>query len=172
MSNDSQPPVPAIPTGAWGEFTTARPAAEVSEEARRLSKRGKLPGFEAGGLPGVLFKFAAFGAPIDYQISAVASDAPGGTRVAFHAAATKKVPLTFAVITLISIWPGAPITDSLIRSYFTSYDYPTWVTWAWYFPLTVLPLPFMLVRMFRNSKRSAFEHCAESIEILRAAVGG
>ncbi len=160
------------PSGAWGGWSVPQNPAEVLEAARRLSKKGKLPGFEAGTEPGVLFTFGAFGAPIDYRVSAVASQSSPGTRIAFHARATRRVPVIFGIITLVSIWPGAPITDSLVRSYFTSYDYPSWVTWAWYFPITVLPMPFMLWRMVRNSRRSAYEHCVESIAIIRAALDG
>lgn len=158
--------------GAWGHFVCGVSAERVRDTARTLSRRGKLPGFEGGGPGGELFSFAAFGAPIDYRVAAVASADVTGTRVAFHAKARMKVPLIFLLVAAASVWPGGPITDSLVRSYFPSYGYPQWVTWAWYLPITVLPLPFMFWRMWKNSKAAAHEHGVESIEVIRAALEG
>ncbi len=169
----SQPDVSAPllpPDGVWGEFVSLWTPQQIAEAARTLSRRGKLPGYEPG-TDGAAFAFTAFGAPMDYRVVAVARAEGAGTRVTFHAKMRPKLPVAFGVVTALSIWPGAPITDSLIRSYFLSYDYPQWVTWAWYLPLTVVPLPFMLVRMLRNSRAAAFEHCTETIDILRAACG-
>jgi hypothetical protein len=44
------------------------------------------------------------------------------------------------------------------------------VTYAWYIPLTVLPLLWMIPRMVRKSRLAAYAHAQEQIETLRTAL--
>ncbi|HLP83451.1 MAG TPA: hypothetical protein VK157_03810 [Phycisphaerales bacterium] len=167
MSPTSLPNSPAAlsaPAGAaWGAIATTSGMPVVLEKAQQLARKGKLPGFArtAAG-----FSFTGFGEPFDYVIEARTSD--GG--VSFHAAMHRKLPLIFAVIIVLSIWPGSWLTDSMLRSYFESYNFAAWVTYAWYIPLTVLPLLWMIPRMLRKSRQSAYAHACEQIETLRAAL--
>ena len=55
----------------------------------------------------------------------------------------------------------------MLKVYFKGYD---WNTYLWYIPLTVLPLPWMAWRMWTRSNRSAREHAAEKIPMLREAM--
>jgi hypothetical protein len=163
-TSDSQPAA-STPAGqaAWGHIATSQPIKAVTEKAQQLSRKGKLPGFERRG---DAFHFAGFGEPFDYVVSARA-DANG---ISFHGAMHRKMPLIFAIVIAISIWPGSWLTDSMLRSYFTWYNYAEWVTYAWYIPLTVLPLLWMIPRMVRKSRVAAYSHAQEQIETLRTAL--
>lgn len=133
--------------------------AEVLRRLEALSRRGKLPGFERGR-DGVLFTTAAFGEPFDHRLEARASG-EGATTLRYSLRVLSRLPAIYAAVIVFSIWPGVWLTDSMIRAYFDSYEFPTW---AWYLPLTVLPLPPMLIRMVRRSRASATEHAAELAE--------
>ena len=158
------------PAGAWGSVQTTLSVHDVLERARGLSRRGKLPGFVPGvnGTPSdTLFSFAAFGAPLDYVVAARVGSSVGHTALSFEPRMHRRLPIIMAVVTVVSIWPGLPITDSLIKSYFPSYAFSTWM---WYLPLTILPLPFMFMRMWKQSARAAHEHALETIEVLRTTL--
>lgn len=139
------PPPPDLPTTLDG--------AEILRRLDALARRGQLPGFEVGR-DGVLFTTAAFGEPFDHRLEARAADGV----IRYSLRMLPRLPLIYAVIIALSIWPGVWLTDSMIRAYFESYDFPTW---AWYLPLTVLPLPPMLIRMVRRSRVAAASHAAE-----------
>lgn len=119
-----------------------------------LSKRGKLAGFHAG-TPPALFEAAAFGNPFDYRLCATASPTPAGTRLSFSLRLPAKVPIFYAVVVIVSIWPGVWLTDSMLRTYFPGYTLSMWGTCAWYLPLTILPLPWMYKKHFVGSRAAA-----------------
>jgi hypothetical protein len=164
---DSKQVLPtAAPAGPWwGDCACVQPADQVRERLGELSRRGKLPGFGQSKVAGEVCEFAAFGDPLDYAIGVV----PESGRLRFRARMKRRTPLVFAVVGAVSVWPGSWLTDSMLRSYFESYD---WNTYAWYIPLTVLPLPWMFLRMQRRSRASAYEHFREKLELIRAAVAG
>lgn len=163
-TSDSQP-VSNAPTGqaAWGHIATSQPMQAVADKAQQLSRKGKLPGFERRG---EAFSFAGFGEPFDYIVSA----RPDAGGVSFHGAMHRKLPLIFAVVIVLSIWPGSWLTDSMLRSYFTWYNFEAWVTYAWYIPLTVVPLLWIIPRMMRKSRDAAYKHAQEQIQTLRTAL--
>jgi len=152
------------PTGdVWGNLATTLSVVAVVERAQQLSRKGKLPGFAKVN---DTFSFAGFGEPFDYTV--VARAAEGG--LSFHAKMQQKLPIIFAVVIAVSVWPGSWLTDSMLRSYFESYNFSTWFTYAWYIPLTVVPLLWMIPRMLRKSRQAAYAHTCEQIETLRAAL--
>jgi hypothetical protein len=169
MSTSAGPQPTEIQTPAgqatWGRIATSMPIAAVADKAQQLSKKGKLPGFARAGDG---FSFAGFGEPFDYVVTA-RSDASG---VVFDAAMHRKMPAIFAIVIVLSIWPGSWLTDSMLRSYFTGYNVAPWVTYAWYLPLTVVPLLWMIPRMLRRSREAAYAHAQEQIATLREALGG
>lgn len=152
-------PAPAPPP----DLATPLESAEVLRRLESLSRRGKLPGFEPGR-GGVLFATAAFGEPFDHRLEARAEGA-GPTTLRYSLRMLRRLPLIYTVVIALSIWPGVWLTDSMLRAYFDSYDYKTWM---WYLPITVLPLPPMLVRMVRRSRAAAAEHAAELAERIAA----
>ena len=145
---------------------TALSPDEIARRMLALAKRGKLPNHATD--PKHLFRCDLFGEPLDFMLSCDASDA-GGTTLRFSATIKLRTPIIFWVIAALTVQPGMWMTDSMIRTYFTSYDIPTW--W-WYLPLTVLPLPFVWIRMLRKSRLAAKDHALELIERIRAEVDG
>lgn len=155
------------PEGVWGVLDVAEgDRAKLTEIARGLSKAGKLPGYRAGSAStGDLFSFHGFGEPWDYEVRAVpASD----QRVEFRPRIIRKAPSIFAIICILSIWPGAWLTDSMLKAYFSGYS---WNTYLWYLPLTILPIPPMACRMWTRSKAAARAHANDKVDMLRQAMG-
>jgi hypothetical protein len=155
------------PDGTWGVLSLpAGGGGRLGEVARSLSKAGKLPGYRAGsGSTGDLFSFHGFGEPWDYEVRAVAAS---DKRVEFRPQIIRKAPLIFAIICILSIWPGAWLTDSMLKAYFSGYS---WNTYLWYLPLTILPIPPLAWRMWTRSKAAAREHAQDKIAMLRDAIG-
>jgi hypothetical protein len=81
-----------------------------------------------------------------------------------------KLPVIFGLLILFTIWPGVWLTHSMLRAYFSFYTYPEWITWAWYIPFTVLPLPWMLARMIRQSRAAAYASALNSVELLKTTL--
>lgn len=144
------------------EIITELSRAEVLSRAETMSRRGKLPGFGAvdGG-----FVVTAFGEPFDHALYARVDDG----RLRFRSRVKPLLPATAVLIVIVTIWPGVWLTDSLLTTYFPGYDYATWM---WYLPLTVIPLPWAIRRMWRRSQTAAEESARELIERLREATGG
>jgi hypothetical protein len=131
-----------------------------------LARRGKLAEFRPGPPP-ALFSVTTAGQPFDYLLVAHASPQAGGTRLTFSLRLLRRMPLIFAAVIVFTIWPGVWLTDSMLRSYWTGYDYQTWM---WYLPLTVLPLPWACVRLMRRAKQAGEAHAAEIVRDLRACL--
>jgi hypothetical protein len=172
-TSDAPAETPAPPSHAQIEamlaslpaITTPHDSAECKRRAERLSKRGKLPGYEPD--PG-LFACAAFGAPFDYRL--VANHAEG--RLTFRAERLKKLPAIYAIVLAITVWPGVVFTDSLLNTWFGWYPNAWWFTWAWYIPLTLFPIPWIWRSVARKSRASALGHAYEQIEKLAATMDG
>ncbi|MEO1511547.1 MAG: hypothetical protein AAFU70_05700 [Planctomycetota bacterium] len=147
---------------------------EVRERLRTLSRRGKLPGFEPKGDGG---RSTAFGAPFDSSLVIGVEETGAGARVALSLERRLRLPLVFGAVFVLAIWPGEPLTDSLLKTYFESYDRWTqeWLggwfgTWMWYYPLTVPFLPPMFLGMLKKSRLAAAEHARELGERIRAVL--
>lgn len=140
-------------------------AEEIASRAARLSRNGKLPGYEPS--PG-LFSCAAFGAPFDYRL--VATHGPDG--LVFRAHRLAKLPVIYAVVLAVTVWPGVLLTDSLLKSWFAWYPGAWWVTWSWYIPLTLFPIPWIWRSIARKSRASALVHAHEQIGTIASAVDG
>lgn len=145
----------------------AMPPAGIVATLDALAARGKLPEFSPAPKPD-LFTLPAFGEPFDYTLSARAQpDGPAETTLTFSLQRRWRLPLIMLILIAFTIWPGVWLTDSLIRTYWSTYDFPTW---TWYMPVTVLPLPWMWRRMARKSRDAAQTHAAELRETIRAAL--
>lgn len=143
--------------------------SEAVDRMTRLSKAGKLAGFEAGS-GGVLASFAAFGNPFDGRVEVTASE--GGLR--FDLRMPRKMPAIFAVVLVLTVWPGLPLTDAFLQG-FGWYERLTsgWLeTWMWYLPLAAIPAPFALLAAIKKSRVTARAHAAETVERLRVKLAG
>lgn len=120
------------------------------EEAAR---RGRLAGFEAGE-KGVLFKTCAFSSPFEGELLAHAeSTDSGGTRLRFSTRMKKKLLYVFVVVLLVSIWPGMPITESVLASLVPSWRWLWATTVWWYLPLSVIGAPWSLWVAVKRSRQ-------------------
>jgi len=141
------------------------------------ARRGKLPGFApAAGGTGTRFELADFGAPFESRLSGAAIDGitPGTARIRFDRPRLKPLlPWVFALILASTIWPGAWLTDSMLRSYSNWYaSRPDWVTYAWYLPLTVPFCPMAMLSALRKSRASGAAEIPPLLDMVAAAVGG
>lgn len=146
---------------------TALTPAEIGQRLARLAKRGKLPNHVERAVDA--FSCDLFGEPLDFEMSGSLKRDGERTSITCTARIKPRTPIVFWLIAALTIQPGMWMTDSMIRTYITSYDIPTW--W-WYLPLTVLPIPFVWIRMLSRSRRAALEHAHELIERIRAEVDG
>ncbi|MFI4897761.1 MAG: hypothetical protein ACIARR_08040 [Phycisphaerales bacterium JB059] len=175
MSDD---PRPAPPTDADAELTpvwTENSPERVADLLERLSKKGQLPGYERGG-DGGLFSVDAQGTPFDRRLVGRASERDGGTVLAWRLVTPRRWPVGIALVLALTVWPGWPITDSLLQTYFPG-SYGAWTsgwfrTWMWYLPVTVLPIPWFWKSTFRKVHESTLAHARETREKIREAIGG
>lgn len=137
----------------------------IVERMDKLSKRGKLAGF-AKGVPPTLFEASAFGDPLEYRLLASAEPETAGTRVSFALKLPAKIPLIYALVITLSIWPGVWLTHSMLITYFSWYKLTMTGTCAWYLPLTILPLPWMYKKQFVGSRAAALADATDLIQKL------
>lgn len=145
------------------------------------SRRGRMPGFHARP-PGALFQTDAWGTPFDSDLFAGAETRDAGTRLNFEVRLRRRLPGIYAVLLVLTVWPGAPLTDSLLRMWFDWYHHLTqmnffkagsfeWFTYAWYIPVCVLPLPFMWRGWMRRSHVSARVSALDMIAKIACELG-
>ena len=132
-----------------------------------MSKQGKLAGYQHQG--GESRATAdAHGNPFDSDLIITHSD----HAVGFDLKMRPKLPIVFAVVLVLTVWPGLPLTDSFMFN-FAWYERlmgDSIQTWMWYLPMTVLPIPFIWRSSMMKSQKSARAHAAETIEKIRAVI--
>ncbi|MCE7973784.1 MAG: hypothetical protein DYG92_05560 [Leptolyngbya sp. PLA1] len=157
----------ATPRGAT-EIITPLGREEILKRLDVASRRGRLPGYMPGR-DGELFGAEELGHPFDYRLSVHAASAEGGTRLTWSMRMLPKMPVIFGAVLALSVWPGVWLTDSMLRAYFSGYDFRTWM---WYLPVTVLPIPWMWRGFMRRSRESATRLRDEMLEAVRAELNG
>jgi hypothetical protein len=158
------------PADGLPELKTQLPPVAVVARLDALARRGKLAGFEPGRGE-ELFSVLAFGNPFDHRLSAAADVNGSVTSLKFSLCVTRRMPAIFALILIVTIWPGVWLTHSMLVTYFSWYALTFVQTCMWYLPLTVLPIPWFWPRMMRKSAAAARTSAAEQIEVIAAAVG-
>lgn len=167
MDRQAHSGVVAAHEGLPDGLVVSLPREEVFARLEALARRGKLPEFSPGK-ERVLFSVHAYGAPFDHRLEGVARQVGPSLRISLRLRMLPKLPAIFGILTLLSIWPGVWLTDSMLRTYFNTYDYQTWM---WYLPLSIVPLPWALRAMFRRSRAAAFASARESLAIIIPALG-
>ncbi|MBL8762700.1 MAG: hypothetical protein JNM07_00335 [Phycisphaerae bacterium] len=135
------------------------------ERLDRAARRGKLAGFERGS-GAVLFSASAFGSPFDGVVEA-RHDAVRGI-LSFRWRVRPMMPWLFVLLTVVTIWPGVWLTDSLLVTYFSWYRIPTW--W-WYVPLSVLPLPWVARAAVQRTRASIDASARERVADIARELG-
>jgi hypothetical protein len=160
----------ATPAGASDALPTIRTSAsagEIRDRLTTLSRRGRLAGFDPKPADGSLFSASAHGHPFD---SLLLANLDAG-RLTFRLLMLRKMPLIFAAILLFTIWPGVYFMDEVIAQFLPGLWRP-WVTYYWYLPITILPIPWMWRRTMARSTSSAREHARETIETIAKELSG
>lgn len=112
---------------------------------------------------GGLFAVAAHGHPFDGELTAQQGE--GSLR--FRVRMVRKMPVIFAVVLVLTIYPGEYFMDQLIPGQWG------WInTWWWYGPITVLPLPWMWRSLMRRSWAAIDASAREAIGKIAAEVDG
>lgn len=154
-------------------ITCAMAPSEAINALERLSKRGKLAGFRRIGERA--FAAAAHGTPFDRELVGTVEATGEGSRVAWSMRWKRTIPAIFAATLIVSVWPGLPLTDSILSTYWGWYSGVTgsggWLrTWMWYLPLTVPFAPLAWRSAIKKSRRSSIEHARETIEKIAGAL--
>jgi len=133
------------------------------QELEALAKRGKLAGYHAH--PPDAFVADAFGEPFDHDLIGSILDEGRRRLIRFRLRMRRRMVVIFAIVCLLTIEPGRYLLDQFIPGEWNWID-----TRIWYYPLTILPLPWMWHWMLRKSRRTSHEHALEQIERIRAAL--
>ena len=114
--------------------------------------------------------------PFDYRLVGEFRDASEGSLVGLRLVRLRRMPVLFAAVLAVTIWPGVWLTDSMLVTYFGWYSRWThsmpWLTYAWYLPLTAAPLPWMWRGFVRKSRAEAVASGAEMAQAVAQAVDG
>lgn len=174
--SDPQPTDSAVPATPVPAYSIREPLPAISSpiapaailaRLSTASKRGRLAGFiaEPGGNA---FRAALFSEPFDHELRAAIEPAPGGgSIIRASARMLPKMPLIFAVVLIITVYPGVLLTDTMIPGEWGWID-----TWIWYVPLTALPIPWIWAKLMKKSRTGAGLSAYELLHKLATEVEG
>jgi len=163
-------PLPAIVTPLDREAIVAK-----LDEA---SRRGNLPGFKPGDPEG-LCSVAAFGYPFDRKLVVIAdAEDNGRTRLRWRLRLGRRMPTILVVTLIVTVWPGEPLLDSLLKTYFGFYNAWTnpetggWLrTWMWYLPIAIPSVPLTWRWAMRKTRASTHQSARETIKKIAGLLG-
>lgn len=150
-------------------------ASDVLGRLGRASRLGRLPGYAPRGA--AAFSVEADALPFVHElVGAIEERAGEGSVVRLSMRRVGRMPLLFAAVIALTIWPGVWLTDSLMATYWSAYgrwsqEMP-WLTYAWYMPITVLPLPWAWRSMSRKSRAEAAESGRKQVVAIAEAIEG
>ncbi len=162
-SSENQTPRGGRPGDHIATLTGTVDRRDAVTRLTKLSKAGKLAGFEPG-TGDEIASFAAFGHPFDGRVLVRAE----GDGLRFDLRMSRKMPMIFGAVLAVCVWPGLPLTDAFLQGFGWYERLTSGVlrTWMWYLPLAAIPAPFALVSAIRKSRRSAHRHAVETVERL------
>lgn len=155
--SESHAPLPTLHTELAPDAILAR--------LLQLSKRGKFAGFTTQA-NGSFFEAEAHGTIFDFRLVASRND----QELRFHLRPLWKLPIVVVIVTLLAAGPGLWLTQSMMLTYFSWYKLSLAWTAAWYEPLTIVPVPWVMWKAWKNSKHAAREHALEAIARIAAAL--
>jgi len=158
-------PKPESASSSLPRVATSLAAEQVLDRLQTASKRGRMAGFEKGN--GGLFTVAAHGVPFDGVLVADLRDG----RLRFSVRMSKKLPAIFAAVLVFTIWPGVYFMDELI-AVFTPSLWRPWITYYWYLPITIVPIPWVWRGLMRKSRTSMHASAMDMIKKIAAEIDG
>jgi len=183
-----QPSQPETPRTISDHAETSEPVVhsplvptEVAARLAKAGRRGRLPGFDAQSkaefridCDAVPFEYVLVGRIAPEAKKGAAGEANTGSVISLHTERRRLMPTIFAATLAFTVWPGVWLTDSLIGVYWSAYgnwsEAMPWLTYAWYLPISVLPLPWVWRSLTRKSKTMAAESAAKIIATIRSIV--
>lgn len=166
QTNNLTPIVSPMASAYLPAVETELTPAQMMERLDEAARRGKLPGFSRAH-EDALFTVTDFGGPFESVLEAAVAPGPSdanGTRLEFSLRLKRGMIIVFVVVMVATVWPGVWLTDSMLRTYFTGYDFQTWM---WYLPLTAPFVPWSVLSAVRKSRRSGREQAIEIIGKVR-----
>lgn len=153
---------------------TALSPSAVVERVSVMSRRGRLPGLRTDGEG--LFSTLAYGWSILDQTMVCEAEEGDGTVLRFRTVLPRKMPAVILAVFAFTVWPGVWLTHQMLVTYWGWYlglanQWP-WITYAWYLPMTVLPIPFIFRTALRRSHAGAAVSANELIERIGKEIGG
>lgn len=135
---------------------------EIRAKLDISARRGRVPGLHAGSGE-VLFHVDGCGTPFEHHLIGRGAAEDGGTRIRFALERQKRMPIIFAALLIVTIWPGVYFMDQLIPGEWN------WIkTEYWYLPLTIVPIPWFWRSTARKSLKIATDDATRIIEKIRA----
>ncbi len=139
-----------------GAVETELSPEELHKRLLTEARRGRLDGYEKTDEG---FMLDALGTPFEYDLLAKLRREGARTVVSFSMSIRRGLPIVFVVVLLMTVEPGRYFTDKLIPGRWGWID-----TRLWYYPLTIIPLPFVWRVCVRKSRESAAKHAREQVE--------
>ncbi len=142
----------------------------------KASRRGRLPGFTMGA-KGDTCTVALFGNPFDKELVVRAlRDGAERARLEFKSRLPMRLPALFAGALIVTVWPGEPLTDSLLKTYLSFYagwvEQSAFRTWMWYYPLTVPWVPLIWRSAMKRTSETTRVSAHEAVKKIAAEVSG
>lgn len=141
---------------------------EILAKLETAARRGRLAGYAKTSAS--TFVCDAFGEPFESDLLASVASKDDRSVINFRVKLRPRLPLIFGVSSILSIWPGVWLMDSLMLTYFPRFTASVPTAW-WYLPLTVLPLPYFAVTWMRKSKAGAMASAQEMIGKIASELG-
>ena len=142
----------------------------IVQKLEEAAKRGRLAGFERGS-GDVLFKTCAFASPFDGELHARATASGDATELRFSTRMKQKLLWVFIVVLVLSIWPGLPITESLLASLLPSLPWLWKSTIWWYLPLSIIGSPWAVYSAVKKSKAEMAVSAVEMVGKIQKELG-
>lgn len=136
--------------------------AAILDRLGRAARRGGLPEFRPGGPKGALFMASALGHPFDRDLVAWALPESDGHRLRFGLRWRRKGPALYLLAMLLTVEPGRYFLETMVPG---SWGWGS-IMW-WYYPLTILPIPFAWASFVRRSRRSTLQTARTSHAAIR-----
>lgn len=164
---DAQPDQPSPPETEPGagleDLRVSLNQSQILERLGQAARRGKLPEYAPGGPENALFRASALGHPFDRDLLAWADSQGDAVRLRFALHWRKKAPTIYVAAMILTVEPGRYFLDVMIPG---SWGWGS-IMW-WYYPLTILPIPFLWLSFVRQSKQTTLKTARESHEAIRA----
>lgn len=140
---------------------------QIVDHLEAKARRGELPGFHAGEGEQELFELRDFGTPFESRLIARPERRGDGTRLHWSLSMRTQLVWVYGVVLVSMVWPGVWLTDSMLKTYFSGYD---WATWKWYLPLTAPFVPWMMWSAIKKSRQSARAEATKLLTLIRVAL--